>query len=201
MKGMLQALMLGGLLAATAAGAQTVYKSTNPDGSIVYSDKPPASGKIDKIIEFPDLPSSAVPPLPAPSLSANPAPGSRAVLMMHTPQGARVVQSSMPPPQPSQLSTRVESNPSATQPVRPPPPPVTLYSAVWCGYCRRAKAYLADHHIGYLNVDIDSPDGRAEFDGMGGGGVPLLMSGRKKVRGFKVEGYDAFFARREAGNS
>jgi len=158
MGGVFRALTLGALLAATAAGAQTVYKSTNPDGSVVYSDRPPADGKIDKVIVFEDLPSSPVAPLAVPS---------------HPP-----------------------SRPPRTNAVRPPPPPVTLYSAVWCGYCKRAKAYLADHRIAYLNVDIDTADGRAEFDDVGGGGVPLLKSGRKKVRGFKAEGYDAFFARR-----
>jgi len=45
-------------------------------------------------------------------------------------------------------------------------------------------------------VDIDTSDGRAAFDGVGGGGVPVLMSGTKKVKGFTADGYDAFFARR-----
>src|SRR5215813_3813688 len=62
MEGLLRALTLAALLAATTAPAQTVYKSVGPDGSVVYSDKPPADGKIDKVIEFPDLPSSPVPP-------------------------------------------------------------------------------------------------------------------------------------------
>lgn len=196
MEGLFRASMLGALLVATAAGAQTVYKSKNPDGSVVYSDSPPADGKIDKIIEFPDLPSSVVPPLAVQPLPANPVSSPRAVLMTHTPQGARILQWPGSPPPPSQLSTPVESRAPLPEPARPPPAPVTLYSAVWCGYCRRAKAYLAEHHIAYFNVDIDTSDGRAEFNGVGGGGVPLLMSGRKKVRGFKAEGYDAFFAGR-----
>ena len=73
---------------------------------------------------------------------------------------------------------------------------VVMYSATWCGYCRRAKTYLAKNHIAYTNVDIDTLDGRAAFMQAGKGGVPLLQSGNRKIRGFTPEGYDAFFAGR-----
>jgi glutaredoxin len=154
-----RAMMLA-LLAATAAGAQTVYKSTNPDGSVVYSDKPPAGGKIDKIITFPDLPSSPLQPLAVQPLSRQPQ--------------ARKAQ-----PAPSSRSVNV-----------------TLYSAAWCGYCKRAKSYLVQHAIPYENVDVDTLDGRDAFERAGKGGIPLLVAGKRRVRGFKQEGYDAFFASR-----
>jgi glutaredoxin len=196
MKGLLLgASTFAALLAATAAGAQTIYKSINPDGSVVYSDKRPADGKIDKVIEFANLPSSPVPPLVVLPANQSRASNTHSAPMQNA-QGARNAQWSTSTQPETRLSTRVESNAPRPEAVRPPPPPVTLYSAVWCGYCRRAKAYLAQHHIAYLDIDIDSSDGRAEFDGVGGGGVPLLMSGRKKVRGFKADGYDAFFAGR-----
>ena len=39
----------------------TVYKSIGPDGSIVYSDHPPADGRVEKTFDFADLPSTSVP--------------------------------------------------------------------------------------------------------------------------------------------
>ncbi|MBS1189755.1 MAG: Glutaredoxin [Rhodocyclaceae bacterium] len=34
-----------------------------------------------------------------------------------------------------------------------------LYSASWCGYCRKAKAYLGERGIPYQEIDIDTPEG------------------------------------------
>jgi hypothetical protein len=51
--------------------------------------------------------------------------------------------------------------------------------------------------IAYKEVDIDQPDGKMAFVQAGGsGGIPLLVAGGQKLRGFKTEAYDAFFAAR-----
>ena len=100
------------------------------------------------------------------------------------------------PPGASSVSQNLSVPPSRQDAPRPPSAPLTLYSATWCGYCRRAKAYLADHGVAYINVDIDTSYGRTAFQNAGGGGVPLLTAGGKRVRGFKPEGYDRFFATR-----
>jgi mycoredoxin len=34
-------------------------------------------------------------------------------------------------------------------------PPVTLFTAEWCGYCRRLKRQMDDAGIAYAEVDID----------------------------------------------
>ena len=49
-----------GFLLASTALAQTVYKSVGPDGKIVYSDRAPVRGHLEKTMKF-DLPSSALP--------------------------------------------------------------------------------------------------------------------------------------------
>src|SRR5262249_4791605 len=46
-------LAAAALLAATAAHAQMVYKSVAPDGTVVYSDKPPENGKADSVTDLP----------------------------------------------------------------------------------------------------------------------------------------------------
>lgn len=73
---------------------------------------------------------------------------------------------------------------------------VVLYSAAWCGYCTKAKAYLDAKRIRYSEVDIDTEAGLASFSQAGGGkGVPLLVAGDKRIQGFSVASYDALFGK------
>lgn len=70
----------------------------------------------------------------------------------------------------------------------------TLFSAVWCGYCTRAKAYLQARGIRYREIDIDTPDGgQAYFEASGRSGVPLLLADGKRQTGFSESSYDSFF--------
>jgi glutaredoxin len=55
-------LLLWSAAASAAQDAQTVYKSVGPDGRAIYSDRPPAEGRLEKTMMFENLPSS---PLPA----------------------------------------------------------------------------------------------------------------------------------------
>jgi len=71
-----------------------------------------------------------------------------------------------------------------------------LYSAAWCGYCRKAKAYLGQKGIGYQEIDIDTAAGREDFArSVGGGGIPLLLHNGQRVQGFTTVAYDALFGR------
>jgi mycoredoxin len=45
----------------------------------------------------------------------------------------------------------------------PEPGTVTMYSTVWCGYCRRLKSQLQRAGIGYTEVDIDEAPDAAAF--------------------------------------
>lgn len=75
---------------------------------------------------------------------------------------------------------------------------VVLYSASWCGYCAKAKAYLAAKGMAYREIDIDTPAGLDSFAHAGGGkGVPLLVSGGRRIQGFSTAAYDEFFSARE----
>lgn len=47
-------------LAVVAAGAQQAYKSIGPDGRTVYSDRPPAEGKVEKTLQYKPGPTSAL---------------------------------------------------------------------------------------------------------------------------------------------
>jgi glutaredoxin len=148
------------LLVGADVAAGTFYKSVAPDGSIVYTDHPPADGSGEAVVtqEFESLPSSPVPDLP--------------------PSNAHAKAQAKPPPRPAGNGGLV------------------MYSATWCGYCRSAKIYLGLRGIAFENIDIDTPSGKAAFAAQGKGGIPLLVSGSRRVRGFSDAGYDRFFAKK-----
>jgi len=75
---------------------------------------------------------------------------------------------------------------------------VTLYSAVWCGYCKQAKAWLGAHNVAYNNVDIDAPGGTAALAQASGSGsgVPVLVVDGRTLNGFSAGAYDAAFTGR-----
>ena len=76
---------------------------------------------------------------------------------------------------------------------------VTLYSAVWCGYCKQAKAWLGAHGVGYTNIDIDAPGGTAALAQASGGrtGIPVLVVDGRTLNGFSAGAYDAAFKGRQ----
>lgn len=68
---------------------------------------------------------------------------------------------------------------------------VALFTASWCGHCKRAKAHLAAAQINSVEYDIESADGMRAFIGAGGsGGVPLLVAGDRRVQGYSPAAYE-----------
>jgi glutaredoxin len=146
------------LIALSSAHAQTLYRSIGPDGRVVYSDKPPADGRVDKTLKFENLPASEVP----------------ASTWSYV----------------EQLRRMKAAEPPAVQAQG-----VVLYAASWCGYCKKAKAYLAGRGIAYQEIDIDTEAGKRAFALAGGGrGVPLLVANGQQVKGFAPKAYDAVLA-------
>ena len=80
-------------------------------------------------------------------------------------------------------------------PVAPPDGELVLFTASWCGYCKKAKAYLASKGTPYKEIDIESNAGAASFAQAGGQrGVPLLIKNGQRVVGFSAAAYDAVFS-------
>lgn len=74
-------------------------------------------------------------------------------------------------------------------------PPLIMYATSWCGYCRKARAYLAAKQIPYREVDIEaSAANQAEFKKYGGRGVPFFTVGERTMRGFSEAGMNRFLA-------
>jgi glutaredoxin 3 len=63
---------------------------------------------------------------------------------------------------------------------------ITLYSTRNCSHCRRAKAFLQEHHIPFSEQDVER-NRRAQLDFMraGGRGVPLILIGDQPLQGFE----------------
>jgi glutaredoxin len=72
---------------------------------------------------------------------------------------------------------------------------VRIYTAVWCGYCKKAKAHLAAKRVPYDEVDVEGSDGaRREFARLGGRGVPVILVGNQRMDGFSADQLDAMLA-------
>jgi glutaredoxin len=79
---------------------------------------------------------------------------------------------------------KVTSAPAAKAPRGDGTAQVTLYSAVWCKYCRQAKAYFAKRGVRYAERDVDTADARGEYDRLSARGVPVILVGRQRMDGF-----------------
>lgn len=42
-------------------------------------------------------------------------------------------------------------------------PALTMYCRTWCGDCARARRWLDEHNIDYVEVDVDDDDGARDL--------------------------------------
>jgi glutaredoxin len=98
---------------------------------------------------------------------------------------------------PAQVDTwaQVLKRPPAVDTSKPRGSAVTMFSTSWCPHCKRAKAYFAQKGVSYREVDIEASDaGRREFAEYGGSGVPLIIVGEQRMRGFDAGAMDRLLA-------
>lgn len=75
---------------------------------------------------------------------------------------------------------------------------VKLFSAQWCGYCKKAKRYFIAQGIPFIELDIDkNPAAKREYQALGGISVPIILLGEKRMNGFSIESFDRFYAARD----
>ena len=66
---------------------------------------------------------------------------------------------------------------------------VKLYSTTWCGYCKKARAYLKSRNIPFEDIDVETTDrGRREFRDINGNGVPVVFVGDRRMDGYDQGG-------------
>ena len=69
--------------------------------------------------------------------------------------------------------------------------PIVMYSAEWCGVCKKAKKYFNARRMPYTELDIDkNKQARREFQVLGGKGVPLILVGDYRMAGFDQGFFD-----------
>lgn len=72
---------------------------------------------------------------------------------------------------------------------------VVLYRTAWCGYCKRASAYMQQKNIPFVERDIEAnPAYKAEYSRLGGKGVPFTVFGTRTLSGFNESAFDNYYA-------
>lgn len=69
---------------------------------------------------------------------------------------------------------------------------VVLYGTSWCGYCAKTRAYFKENKIEFVDLDIEkSPDAKKAHAELGGGGVPVVLIGNRKITGYDANAFQA----------
>ena len=79
---------------------------------------------------------------------------------------------------------------AADAPVKPART-VEIYVTDWCHYCRDAQSYMKSRGIAFTAYDIEKDSAaNRRYTELGGGGVPILVIGSKKMYGFSKEKFE-----------
>jgi len=71
---------------------------------------------------------------------------------------------------------------------------VVMYSASWCGVCKKAKTYFKSNNVKYSEYDVEtSSKGKRDFKRMGGRGVPIILVGDKRLNGFSKAKFESIY--------
>ena len=72
---------------------------------------------------------------------------------------------------------------------------VVIYTATWCGVCKKAEKYFRDNQIPFIGYDVEkSPTGRVDFKALRGKSVPVLIIGKTRMNGFTVSTFNKVYA-------
>ncbi len=79
--------------------------------------------------------------------------------------------------------------------INPPQPIVVpagfkavMYSTATCPYCAKARKLLNARQVPFIDVDVDKSEaGFAEYERLGGQGVPVLVINQQVIHGFDRE--------------
>ena len=92
------------------------------------------------------------------------------------------------------INTYESPNVEDMQDVLNPKDKVVMYSAEWCGVCKKAKKYFKANNIPYKDYDIDkSSKGKKDFKKLGAKGVPVILVGKKRLNGFSAGSFESIY--------
>ena len=68
---------------------------------------------------------------------------------------------------------------------------VEIYVTEWCHYCRDAQSYMKSKGIAFTAYDIEKDSAaNRRYTALGGGGVPILVIGSKRMYGFNKDKFE-----------
>jgi glutaredoxin len=71
---------------------------------------------------------------------------------------------------------------------------VVMYSAAWCGVCKKAKHYFKSNNIPRKIYDVEKNKvGKMDFKRLGGKSVPVLIVGTKRMNGFTISRFNKLY--------
>lgn len=72
---------------------------------------------------------------------------------------------------------------------------VVMYSASWCGACKKARAYFAKNNVPFTEYDVETSNkGKSDFKRMRGNGVPIILVGTKRLNGFSAASFRKLYS-------
>jgi len=81
----------------------------------------------------------------------------------------------------SSFTSRASSSSDKTANVR-------IFTTPWCGYCKKAKTYLQLRRTPFEELDVEASDSaKAEYQSIGGRGVPVILVGNQRMDGYSEE--------------
>jgi glutaredoxin len=141
-------LLLLALLALPLAATAEIYRWTDAQGKVHYSDSPPPEAKAKQV-----------------------------KIRINSIDGPAVV-------------STLKDAPAAKAKDK-----VRIFTAAWCGYCKKAKAYLAGKRVPFQEVDVEASErGRSEYAQLGGRGVPVILVGSQRMDGFDAAALDGMLS-------
>lgn len=71
---------------------------------------------------------------------------------------------------------------------------VVMFSASWCGVCKKAKSYFQSNGIPFTEYDIEKSNrGKSLYRKLGATGVPVILVGNKRMNGFTQAGFQRLY--------
>ena len=71
---------------------------------------------------------------------------------------------------------------------------VVMYSATWCGYCKKARNYFKANNIPFSEYDVEnSKKGKRDYKKLGAKGVPVILVGKERMNGFSVASFESMY--------
>jgi glutaredoxin len=76
---------------------------------------------------------------------------------------------------------------------------VVLYSAAWCPFCDKARAYFQRTGVPFDEHDTEkSAKGRRDYEAMNGDGIPIVLVNNHKIVGWKQREFERHYGQAEA---